>query len=126
LCINVYILGTVLLGFGTCSGYPASMYLIRREAERTGEQSPAGVLTILAVANQTIAVIGPTLGGLLIEWGGWQSAFFVNIPLSIACILLGYLRFPGITMPDRGKPASTIDFIGIIFFAITLLSALLF
>lgn len=120
------VVARVLLGFGTCSGYPASMYLIRREADRTGEQSPAGVLTILAVANQTIAVIGPTLGGLLIEWGGWQSAFFVNIPLSIACILLGYLRFPRITMPDRGKPASTIDFIGIIFFAITLLSALLF
>ncbi|MDP4156138.1 MAG: MFS transporter [Bacillota bacterium] len=120
------VVARVLLGFGTCSGYPASMYLIRREADRTGEQSPAGVLTILAVANQTIAVIGPTLGGLLIEWGGWQSAFLVNIPLSIACILLGYLRFPRITMPDRGKPASTIDFIGIIFFAITLLSALLF
>ncbi|MDP4106170.1 MAG: MFS transporter [Bacillota bacterium] len=120
------VVARVLLGFGTCSGYPASMYLIRREADRTGEQSPAGVLTILAVANQTIAVIGPILGGLLIEWGGWQSAFLVNIPLSIACILLGYLRFPRITMPDRGKPASTIDFIGIIFFAITLLSALLF
>jgi MFS family permease len=116
----------VLLGFGTCAGYPASMYLIRSEADRTGEQSPAGVLTILAVANQTIAVIGPTLGGLLIEWEGWQSAFLVNIPLSIACILLGYLRFPRNSMRDQEKQASAIDFTGIIFFAITLLSALLF
>jgi hypothetical protein len=38
----------VLLGFGTCAGYPAAMYLIRSEAARTGENSPAFVLTALA------------------------------------------------------------------------------
>ena len=57
---GVLIAARVLLGFGTCAGYPAAMYLIRSEAARTGHDSPAGVLTALAVANQTIAVIGPT------------------------------------------------------------------
>lgn len=116
----------VLLGFGTCAGYPASMYLIRSEAKRTGEESPAGVLTILAVSTQTIAVIGPTLGGLLIEWGGWQSAFLVNVPLSLACLIFGYFRFPGASRTGRAGQSVSIDFTGMLLFAVTLLAALLF
>ncbi|MFB9759780.1 MFS transporter [Ectobacillus funiculus] len=122
------VVARVLLGFGTCAGYPASMYLIRREAERTGEESSTSILTLLAISSQTIAVVGPTLGGLLIEVGGWQSTFIVNIPLSLACVLLGYFRFPrglGDSLRKEEKVTS-IDFIGIIFFGITLISALLF
>lgn len=43
--LGVLIAARVLLGFGTCAGYPAAMYLIRSEARRTGQKSPAGVLT---------------------------------------------------------------------------------
>ncbi|MEW1955586.1 MFS transporter [Terrabacter sp. NPDC080008] len=88
------VVARVILGIGTCSGYPASMHLIRREAERTGRDSPNGILTTLAVANQTVAVIGPTLGGLLIGIGGWRATFAVNIPLSLACLVLGSLFLP--------------------------------
>lgn len=116
----------VLLGFGTCAGYPASMALLRREADRTGQESPAGVLTVLAVANQTVAVIGPTLGGWLLEWGGWQSAFLVNVPLSVACLVLGYLRFPKHSPKERGDRSSAVDIPGMGLFAATLLLALLF
>ena len=70
------------------------MTLIRREAERTGTDSPGGILTLLAVSSQTIAVVGPTLGGLLIGLGGWRTIFSVNIPLSLACLALGALRLP--------------------------------
>lgn len=122
------VVARVLLGFGTCAGYPASMYLIRSEADRTGEESPARILTTLAIANQTIAVIGPTLGGLLIDVGGWQSIFIVNIPLSLACILLGYSRFPKVSSSAVGeeKKMLSIDFTGILFFGMTLISLLLF
>ena len=41
--------------------------------ERTGEDSPSKILTILSISNQVIAVIGPTLGGILVASGGWQS-----------------------------------------------------
>jgi MFS family permease len=90
----VLVVARVLLGFGTCAGYPAAMYLIRSEARRTGRDNPAGVLTALAVSAQTIAVIGPALGGLLIGLGGWRTTFAVNIPLSIACLVLGARRLP--------------------------------
>src|SRR6478609_5869249 len=117
-----------LLGFGTCAGYPAAMYLIRSEAERTGKDSPASILTLLSIASQTIAVVGPTLGGGLIEVGGWQSIFIVNVPLSLACVLLGYFRFPRTSedsLREESK-SSSIDFMGIMFFGITLITGLFF
>ncbi|RLV50213.1 MFS transporter [Nocardioides mangrovicus] len=103
------IVSRVLLGLGTCSAFPAAMYLIRSEAERTGEEAPTGVLTALSVANQTVAVVGPTLGGLLIGLGSWRLVFGVNVPLSLACLVLGALRLPSTTaveLRDGGQGAS--------------------
>ncbi|MET9486309.1 MFS transporter [Nocardia sp. NPDC006630] len=121
----VLVLARIVLGFGTCAGYPASMYLIRSESERTGKNSPAGVLTALAVAGQTIVVIGPTLGGLLIHLGGWRTTFAINIPLAIACLIVGALRMPKTPAPQRGK-GSGLDLPGIALFAALLVSLLLF
>ncbi|WP_156893642.1 hypothetical protein [Actinokineospora enzanensis] len=55
---------TVLPGIGTCAGYPAARSVIRAESERTGRDSPSGILTLLSATAQTILVIGPTSGGL--------------------------------------------------------------
>ncbi|MGY0021844.1 MFS transporter [Streptomyces sp. cg35] len=127
--LGVLIAARVLLGFGTCAGYPAAMALLRSEAERTGRDSPAGVLTTLAVANQTIAVIGPLLGGLLIGLGGWRATFALNIPLAVVAVVLGALRLP--EQPRTGTPAraglaARIDLPGMALFAVVLFSLLLF
>jgi MFS family permease len=122
--LGVLIASRALLGIGTCAGYPAAMYLIRSESRRTGVDSPAGVLTALAVSAQTIVVIGPTLGGLLIALGGWRSIFAVNIPLAVACLILGLLRLPKTAGSDQEKPA--FDYLGIALFAGMLTSLMLF
>ncbi|WP_279582551.1 MFS transporter [Fodinicola feengrottensis] len=70
------------------------MYLIRSEATRTGRDSPAGVLTTLAIATQTVAVIGPSLGGLLIGLGGWRTTLAINIPLAAVGLIVGAVRLP--------------------------------
>lgn len=127
--LTVLVLARVLLGFGTCAGYPAAMYLIRSEAKRTGHDSPAAVLTALAIAGQTIAVIGPTLGGLLIGLGGWRATLAVNIPLAAAGVLLGLLRLPRAPLPDRvgeQRLAARLDLPGMALFAAMLVSLLLF
>ncbi|MCX4914486.1 MFS transporter [Streptomyces sp. NBC_00687] len=100
--LGALVAARVLLGFGTSAAYPAAMHLTRSEAERTGRDSPAGVLTALAVSAQTVSVIGPTLGGLLIGLGGWRTIFLVNVPLSLACLVLGALRLPKATKIAKG------------------------
>ncbi|WUC52572.1 MFS transporter [Streptomyces sp. NBC_00554] len=123
--LGVLIAARVLLGFGTSAAYPASMYLTRSEAERTGHDSPTGVLTALSVANQSVVVIGPTLGGLLIGAGGWRIVFTVNIPLSLACLVLGSLRLPKHSFAT--PPAKrAVDLVGMVLFAAMLVSLMLF
>ncbi|WP_399130671.1 MFS transporter [Streptomyces sp. ITFR-16] len=128
--LGVLIGSRVLLGFGTCAGYPAAMALVRSEAKRTGRDSPAGVLTALAVANQTIAVIGPLLGGLLIAAGGWRATFALNVPLAVVAVLLGMLRLPKEAgtgeSPQRGRLTAQLDLPGMALFAAMLVSLLLF
>ncbi|WP_406151630.1 MFS transporter [Streptomyces sp. NBC_01012] len=128
--LGVLIGARVLLGFGTCAGYPAAMALVRSEAERTGRDSPGGVLTALAVANQTIAVVGPLLGGLLIGLGGWRTTFALNVPLAAAAVLLGFLRLPRTAGTGasrrRGRLSAQLDLPGMGLFAVMLISLLLF
>ncbi|CCB71542.1 MFS transporter [Streptantibioticus cattleyicolor] len=119
----------VLLGLGTCAGYPAAMSLLRGEARRTGHDSPNAVLTVLAAANQTVAVIGPPLGGLLIGVGGWRATFALNVPLAAAAWLLGAMRLPKRTGPRRTGTVSVVsqlDLPGVALFAAMLVTALLF
>ncbi|WP_033222750.1 MFS transporter [Kitasatospora phosalacinea] len=126
--LGTLIAARVVLGFGTCAGYPAAMALLRAESRRTGRDSPAGVLTLLAVANQTVAVVGPLLGGLLTSAGGWRTTFALNIPLSLLAVTLGALRLPRQEpAPSIGPgPLKRIDLPGMALFAVLLLSLLLF
>ncbi|MGN6742008.1 MAG: MFS transporter [Amnibacterium sp.] len=122
--IGVLVLARVLLGLGTCAGYPAAMTLIRNEGRRTGQDRPAAVLTVLAIATQTIAVIGPSLGGLLIALGGWRATFALNVPLAIACLVLGWWVLPKADAASAAR--RSLDAAGILLFAVTLSALLLF
>ncbi|MEV5494106.1 MFS transporter [Nonomuraea fuscirosea] len=123
--LGLLIASRVLLGIGTSAAYPASMYLLRSEAERTGLRNPSGILAALSVSNQVIAVIGPTLGGLLIGLGGWHLIFTINVPLSAACLVLGGLRLPR-RADLRLAPGQRIDVVGIGLFAGTIVAFMLF
>ncbi|MGW2824582.1 MFS transporter [Streptomyces sp. NPDC001443] len=122
--LGTLIAARVLLGFGTSAAYPAAMQLTRSEAERTGRDSPAGVLTALAVAAQTVAVVGPTLGGILIGLDGWRAVFTVNVPLAAACLVLGARRLPRTRRPAGDRPG--VDPPGMALFAVTLIALMLF
>lgn len=130
--LGVLVLARVVVGLGTCAGYPAAMSLIRSEAARTGRSSPAGILTLLSVATQTVVVIGPSLGGLLIGLGGWRATFAVNVPVALLALAFGLLRLPKATERDDAAAGSAdgsaerIDYAGIALFTATLIALLLF
>jgi MFS family permease len=116
--LGMLVLTRVLIGLGTSAAYPAAMRLLSDHDERDNR----GMLTALAVAGQVIAVVGPSLGGLLLGVAGWQAIFGVNVPFSLVCLITGARRLPR-TEPDT---TARIDYPGIAAFAATMVTALLF
>ena len=124
--LGTLVVARIVLGVGTCAGYPSAMYLIRSEGRRTGTDSPSGVLTVLAVSAQTIAVVGPTFGGLLIGVAGWRATFAVNIPFAIACLWLGARRLPRHDPLQETRAPGRYDLVGTLLFGVALVSTMLF
>jgi MFS family permease len=76
-----------MIGVGTSTGYPSAILLIRQRAESTGlTKSPGGVLGGLVIAGMATAVIGLPIGGFLVATWGWQSVFFINVPLALVAL----------------------------------------
>ncbi|MDQ0376423.1 MFS transporter [Amycolatopsis thermophila] len=114
----------VVLGIGTCAGFPAAMAVLRKRADAIGGGVPSRILSVLAMASQTVMVIGPTLGGALIGLAGWPAIFAVNIPLAAVALVLAFVWVP--KDPVRTRTREPIDFAGIALFSATLLAVLLY
>jgi DHA2 family multidrug resistance protein len=59
--------------------------------------------------------LGPTLGGVLTHYFGWESVFYVNVPIGIATILLTFRYLP--FLRNRPRTRQTFDFRGYTWFA---------
>lgn len=84
--IGILIGGRALAGLGAALLLPASLAIIRVVWHDPEERGRA--LGIWAGCNGLAMAIGPTLGGLLIDWFGWRSIFLVVIPLGLAALVL--------------------------------------
>lgn len=105
------------------------MSLILKVADHDHLDSSAGVLTALSVTVQTIAAIGPTMGSLLIDLGGWRLTMVINIPLGALALVLGWIMLPsygGCTRQDGTEALHDFDWAGTALFALALLGLLLF
>jgi EmrB/QacA subfamily drug resistance transporter len=68
--------------------------------------------------------IGPSLGGVLVEWFGWRSIFFVVVPFCVAAVLLAR-RFLPIDKPeDAARRGARLDVRGLALIALVLLALL--
>ena len=100
----------VLIGAGTSAGYPSAMLLIRRRAHQAGLQAPPHrVLGGLAVAGAATVAIGPAIGGLLVGWLGWRTAFWINIPFAAVALVLTLIGIAPDTKtaPDPGSDSGS-------------------
>jgi MFS family permease len=118
-----------LIGIGTSAAYPTAMALVRRRADSVGIGVPSRVLGNFSIAAQVTVVIGLPLGGILVGVWGWRALFFINIPLAIIVFVLtsiGVARDEPIDVATRGSVLKAVDIPGIILFAGTIASLLVF
>ena len=84
-------------------------------------QERGKALSITAVAVAIALTIGPVLGGALTSALGWQSIFFINLPIGI----LGYFLALKSVPENNGRAVQPFDLIGAAFIFIALISLLL-
>lgn len=56
------------------------------------------------------AIVGPPVGGVLIEYASWHWIFFMNVPVGIAALVMAFLFVPEV---KRDVAGSSLDFGGI-------------
>lgn len=57
-------------------------------------------------------LLGPTVGGLIVQWLSWREIFFVNIPVGLTALAIIYRH-----MPDyRAEARRPLDVIGLVLF----------
>ncbi|HUN41036.1 MAG TPA: MFS transporter [Acetobacteraceae bacterium] len=84
--IGILIAARVAAGAGSALLLPASLAIVRVVWTDPAERRRA--LGVWASCNGLAFVIGPTLGGLLIEHFGWPSVFLISVPLALAALIL--------------------------------------
>jgi EmrB/QacA subfamily drug resistance transporter len=47
---------------------------------------------------------GPIIGGVLVDWGGWRSIFWINLPVGLAALLLTWRYVPESRAPKARRP----------------------
>lgn len=72
------------------------------------------VTSAFGIAN----MVGPTLGGLLTQYGGWRLVFFVNVPVGLISLLF-VLRFLPPLHHLRRKGPVRLDWLGAAVLALT-------
>jgi EmrB/QacA subfamily drug resistance transporter len=58
-----------------------------------------------------VAALGPLVGGFLVQFWGWQSIFYINIPLGLLALFLTFRYIP----ESRNDNATKIDLLGTLF-----------
>ncbi len=66
-------------------------------------------------------MVGPVLGGYLMEFASWRTVFYINVPTGIVGIILAYLVLPH---PKPREPRS-LDVVGMLTMAVFLVTFLL-
>lgn len=85
---EILIVGRVVSGLGAAFEVPMSLVLL--SAAFPDRRQRAHAMGIWASCNGLAFIIGPTLGGWLVDSIGWRSIFFVILPICAAALALTF------------------------------------
>lgn len=97
--------GRLLQGIGAALLVPASLAIIGAAYPKNERGRAIGTW---AAAAGIMTVLGPSLGGWLVDFVGWRAIFFINPPIAAVTLVLAVrLPFDG---PSRSR--APLDFLG--------------
>jgi EmrB/QacA subfamily drug resistance transporter len=95
----------VLQGVGGGMIMPAVMTIMTKKA---GPHRMGRVMGILGVPMLIAPIIGPILGGWLVDDVSWRWIFLINIPIGILAVILAFI----VLEKDRPEPSQRLDWLG--------------
>jgi EmrB/QacA subfamily drug resistance transporter len=98
----------VLQGIGGGMIMPAVMTIMTKKA---GPHRMGRVMGILGVPMLVAPILGPILGGWLVDDVSWRWIFLINVPIGIVAIALAAI----VLERDEPQPAHKLDWLGMAF-----------
>ena len=112
-CAAAWSLGSLIV-FRVAQGLGGGLILPLLQtvlAQRAGPGGFARAMALVAVPGQLVPIIGPLVGGLLVDGPGWRWIFLLSGPLTVGALLLARSGLP----PDPATtPAAPLDVIGLL------------
>jgi EmrB/QacA subfamily drug resistance transporter len=92
--VEMLILARVFQGFGASMMTPQTMAVITRifAAERRGQ-----AMALWGATAGVATLVGPILGGILVDIAGWEWIFFINVPVGIVAFVLAWRLVPSLS-----------------------------
>jgi EmrB/QacA subfamily drug resistance transporter len=97
----------VLQGFGGGMIMPLVMTIMTKKA---GPHRMGRVMGVLGVPMLIAPILGPILGGWLVQSASWRWIFFINLPIGIAAFILAQI----VLERDQPQPAHKLDWVGML------------
>ncbi|WP_433337144.1 DHA2 family efflux MFS transporter permease subunit [Spirillospora sp. CA-294931] len=97
----------VLQGLGGGMIMPAGMTILTHAA---GPQRVGQVMSVVGVPMLLGPILGPILGGYLVDDVSWRWIFFINLPIGIVALFLA----AKILKRDTPQPAERLDILGLL------------
>lgn len=72
------------------------------------------ILSFVVIPGLIGPLIGPVVGGFLVEYATWHWIFLINLPVGILCLIASFFWFPDI----REENPSKFDFFGFLLFSL--------
>ncbi len=95
----------VLQGIGGGMIMPAVMTIMTRKA---GPHRMGRVMGVLGVPMLIAPIMGPILGGWLVDDVSWRWIFFINVPIGLVAFILAFI----VLEPDEPQHAHKLDWLG--------------
>ncbi|MBA4023530.1 MAG: methyl viologen resistance protein SmvA [Gordonia sp.] len=97
----------VLQGLGGGMLMPVGMMILTKAA---GPTKIGSVMAVLGIPMLLGPIMGPIIGGALIEYVSWHWIFLINVPIGVAAFIYAIIILPGENESARPK----FDFIGLL------------
>jgi EmrB/QacA subfamily drug resistance transporter len=97
----------VLQGLGGGLMLPVAQAIL---AQAAGPKRIGKMMAIVSVPAMLSPVVGPVLGGLIIDYADWRWIFFINVPITLVAIALSAVKMAATSRTG----ASRLDVIGLL------------